>query len=199
MKDIFNDKIPFIPERTQQFANLIAQTNDIIGETKRLFEYAYGLDKSGLRSQAENYYNKIIGFTEDLHRKNPSLCSAYILAQIAHGHGKELFSLGRIEDSLKAFSRATDLLTNAVSSGVSLKVIELLAESLHWLARCQRKTGDFEGAKSSYSKSIPLLRNLLLFKLSPDKSAKLQVMFNTAVFGYSKIRRQSHTILSEIH
>ena len=193
MKELFSDKIPLASGRTRQIGKVINQSGDIISGAARLFEYAYSLEKSGLRTKAEKYYLKIIEIAEDLHRNNPTICSAYKLAQIAHNHGKGLFTFGRIEDAKKAFSRASELLTNDIADGVSKDVIELLAESLHWLARCQRKTGDLDGAQTTYSKSIPLLRNLLLFKLPLEKLEKLQVMFNTSVFGYSKLKHLNPT------
>lgn len=199
MKDLYNEKNSSILDGPNNIDQIISQSGDVFNDTTRLLQHAYNLEKAGFRSQAEIYYNKILELTEDLHRENPTLCSGYTFAKIALNHGKELFNFGRIEDAKKAFIRATDLLTASITQGVSLHLIEVLAENLHWLARCQRKTGDFQGAQESYSKSIPLLRNLLLFRLSPERLGKLQVMFNTAVFGYSKLRCQSHSILSQIH
>ncbi|MCC6933753.1 MAG: hypothetical protein IT292_10980 [Deltaproteobacteria bacterium] len=174
----------------KQIELLAQQTNNPTDNAEALFEYAYSLERAGFVELAKAHYSEIIKVTEERHKNNPKTCSSVTLAHIYLNHGKQLFSFGRFECAREAFHRASNLLYDHLNYGVGFSVMELLAESLHWLARSQRKLGDYDDALHTYSKSVPLLRNLLLFVLPHELSEKVQIMFHTAVYGYSKIMRE---------
>lgn len=151
-----------------------------------LFTFGYELDLDGQSDAAEAVYRQTIELLETLTDQRDSQVKMSDLANLSFLHGQNLFELERFGAATASFRRCLELLEFNILLDASAPLIDKLGMTLNWLARSQRKSGNYVEAEKAYSRSVGVWRCLLKLSPRPDQAHNLRHSLATSLFGLAK-------------